>query len=916
MEHVLSSKDLILVGSFLVFALSVGIISGRKIKTFRDYSKFYHNTNPAILGLSLAMVIFGSGTLVGAISEMYQVGIIYILASVGYIFNSLITAKFIIPKFDSRFSGMITVSDMMRYFYGTRAEKLSAVVAVIFDVGALSSQLIVVGKLLSYFWGIKYEYGLIITGIVMITYSSLGGIRAVTIMDFVKCIMLLIFIPALASISVYKAGGMISILQNVPSDYLSVFQHKDFIKYLTLFFFFSLPIHMLQPIVVQRILLIDNDKVASKSMYIYALIRIALLWVTASMAFSIIVSYPNVDAKDVLYIAILKNVSSGVMGLIVTSILAIIMCKADAHLNSSSIILTKNIIYPQDSENEATVNVVRIMTVIIGLCALFIASLNLSIIKIIVFVEALWGITIGLPLIISLFKIQYSQAQFWTYVIATGPAFLIYYLTNNSYSTPLAGVAVSSIMALAIFLGNKNFKEKKWDVSLYLRSIRENIINLGNYLPSLEGIRKFSEKHVEKIGADYFMFGVFFGMNYTIPVLMWSSDSNHLLISFVLRGVAIVMCFILLIKNFWPNSLQKYFPLYWHFVLSYTLSFIPLTGLILNSWNVLSLIDLVLSILLLILLVDWVIFIITLSIGATASVLFCYFFLDSFYFPTDVSTGYLTIYSFIFAIIIGLIFVRRKEESNDEKIKIATMFGGVVAHEMRTALLAIKNYIRGFRNYFSILTNSYFIAAKKELVPHVITNSQLKLLENSNLSIEKVINKTFVFIDSLLLNIRGPESNEKESKYSALKIIKEALDSYPFLESERNTINVCSAIQDDFEIKGNKEVVVHIFHNLINNALYFVSKNKVPEIIISLKGNGSIRNQIVVEDNGVGIAKEDLEKIFDRFFTKGKNGTGLGLSFCKIGMQSMGGEIECFSKKHQYTKFILNFPQLIRGNNE
>ncbi len=217
---------------------------------------------------------------------------------------------------------------------------------------------------------------------------------------------------------------------------------------------------------------------------------------------------------------------------------------------------------------------------------------------------------------------------------------------------------------------------------------------------------------------------------------------------------------------------------------------------------------------------------------------------------------------------------------------------------------------------FNSATNSYFIAAKKELVPHVITNSQLKLLENSNLSIEKVINKTFVFIDSLLLNIRGPESNEKESKYSALKIIKEALDSYPFLESERNTINVCSAIQDDFEIKGNKEVVVHIFHNLINNALYFVSKNKVPEIIISLKGNGSIRNQIVVEDNGVGIAKEDLEKIFDRFFTKGKNGTGLGLSFCKIGMQSMGGEIECFSKKHQYTKFILNFPQLIRGNNE
>lgn len=211
--------DLVIVISFLLLMLSIGLFTGRKIKNFRDYVLFYKNYNSAFLGLSLTMVIFGSGTIVGAISEMYQVGLIYIIASFGYIVNSLITAKFIIPRIDSRFSGMITVSDMMKHLYGPYAEKFSAVIAILFDVGALATQLMVIGKLLSYFFLLDYSLCLVLAGCIMILYSVLGGIRAITIMDSIKCFMLLTFFPLLASIFVYKAGGMIPILQNTQIKY-------------------------------------------------------------------------------------------------------------------------------------------------------------------------------------------------------------------------------------------------------------------------------------------------------------------------------------------------------------------------------------------------------------------------------------------------------------------------------------------------------------------------------------------------------------------------------------------------------------------------------------------------------------------------------------------------------------------------
>lgn len=112
-------------------------------------------------------------------------------------------------------------------------------------------------------------------------------------------------------------------------------------------------------------------------------------------------NYQQSNPQNVLYEAIFKVTTSGRLGIIVTSILAVIMCKADAHLNSSGIILARHIILSNGkaSSNISMLNIVRASTIAIGVVSLILASMNFSIIKIIVFIEALWGITIGLPLI-------------------------------------------------------------------------------------------------------------------------------------------------------------------------------------------------------------------------------------------------------------------------------------------------------------------------------------------------------------------------------------------------------------------------------------------------------------------------------------------------------------------------------------
>jgi len=67
-------------------------------------------------------------------------------------------------------------------------------------------------------------------------------------------------------------------------------------------------------------------------------------------------------------------------------------------------------------------------------------------------------------------------------------------------------------------------------------------------------------------------------------------------------------------------------------------------------------------------------------------------------------------------------------------------------------------------------------------------------------------------------------------------------------------------------------------------------------------------NRIVFRDTGEGIEQEDMEKIFEGFYTTREEGTGVGLAFCRRTMRSFGGDITCNSDPGGYAEFILELP--------
>jgi len=114
------------------------------------------------------------------------------------------------------------------------------------------------------------------------------------------------------------------------------------------------------------------------------------------------------------------------------------------------------------------------------------------------------------------------------------------------------------------------------------------------------------------------------------------------------------------------------------------------------------------------------------------------------------------------------------------------------------------------------------------------------------------------------------------------------------------------------EILGFPDEINKVWTNLVQNAIHAMEGNGILKLEVCDESTGRI---VRVTDNGSGISREGLKKIFEPFYTtkiKGE-GTGLGLSICKKIVEKHGGLMEVSSQPGN-TTFCVTFPKEIAAS--
>jgi len=204
---------------------------------------------------------------------------------------------------------------------------------------------------------------------------------------------------------------------------------------------------------------------------------------------------------------------------------------------------------------------------------------------------------------------------------------------------------------------------------------------------------------------------------------------------------------------------------------------------------------------------------------------------------------------------------------------------------------------------------------------NVISSVMMKNKDNSlnekqvkNLSVINSCGNDLLYLINDVLDISKLEAGEVVINYSQINLptlMDEIKDMfYPQVkEKGLNLIYECDSSIGDIYSDDNR--IKQIVKNLLSNALKFVNNGNIEFIIKNLDKDV----QIIVKDEGIGIEKEKLEHIFDRFkqadgsTTRKYGGTGLGLAICKELLHLLEGDITVESEVNIGTTFTILIPK-------
>lgn len=213
-------------------------------------------------------------------------------------------------------------------------------------------------------------------------------------------------------------------------------------------------------------------------------------------------------------------------------------------------------------------------------------------------------------------------------------------------------------------------------------------------------------------------------------------------------------------------------------------------------------------------------------------------------------------------------------------------FARLVSHDVKTPLANITILSRGFRNNYESMLDP-------ESIEH------LQLIESSSLEL-------IDFVNRLLKKSETIESGQPRKSINSLLVLKKTIQFVAPPDDIKITIR--GSFPD---LPIDETALQQVFQNLITNAIKYNDKRKGRIIIQSNRDKKYHFFQ--VSDNGSGIAKTNLKKIFanqtlsktDRY---GNRGTGMGLATVKSILESVGGNISVDSTPKVGTHFTIAIP--------
>ena len=416
--------------------LVIGFYFSKKSNTTHDFYLGGRKLGPFVTAMSAEASDMSSYLLMGLPGLAYLTGVcdtFWTIAglALGTYVNWLIVAKRL-RKYTVICNNSITIPDFFANRYRDKKvlKCVSAMIIIIFFVPYTASGFAACGKLFNSLFGINYMTAMIISAIVIIAYTSLGGFLAASTTDFIQSIIMTVALAIVVFYGIDSVGGMDQVIANAKdlpgyfsfnSSYNAATNSANQYGIITIISTLAWGLgYFGMPHILLRFMAIDDPENVKLSR------RIASTWVVISMAAAILIgiigfsmstegilgAYGSFDSETIIVqisTVISKHgfIFAIVAGIILAGILASTMSTSDSQLLAASSGVTENMldgVFGIKLSEKKKVVVARATVIVISIIAIFLASNPKSnVFQIVSFAWAGFGATFGPVMLFALF---------------------------------------------------------------------------------------------------------------------------------------------------------------------------------------------------------------------------------------------------------------------------------------------------------------------------------------------------------------------------------------------------------------------------------------------------------------------------------------------------------------------------------
>ena len=453
----MSTLDFVVMSVFAILMVIIGLVF--TVQSSKSASSFFEaggQTPWWINGLSLFISYFSAATFVVWGSIAYKYGLVANTIQFTMCLSGLVTALFIAARWKK--TGATTAAEYLGKRYGRGAKQYYSYMVLLYSLVSTAAVLYAVGKVVYVATPFSLEACIIAIGVTIIIYTTGGGLWGVLATDVVQFVILSAAVIIIIPLSLSEVGGMTNFLEKVPARFFDPLNTEYDLGFMLSFFVYQVVYIAGNWSYVQRYTSVSTPRNAKKVAWLFAGLYLVapVIWMLPPMVYRVInPDLSGMEAEGAYMMLCQKVLPAGLIGLVLSGMIAATASKANTTINTAAIIFAQDIykdVFFKNSTEKRTILVARLFTILFGAGTIFLAILVPAaggIVNVVLSTAAIAGGSLFGPVIFSLFsKRQTADSLIWISVVS-----LVVSLFFKVLAPGTLGITLSRTMETVLGVG-------------------------------------------------------------------------------------------------------------------------------------------------------------------------------------------------------------------------------------------------------------------------------------------------------------------------------------------------------------------------------------------------------------------------------------------------------------------------------